>query len=152
MQDAQIREGRNVSNAPTRPNRLQIDPAGRRRMEAVPSVPAVGSTGRACWRAHSSGTLRDQGQGALRREAHAAQTPRGPYLHGHVRCLLYRPWRSVRRNKVKAYPPGCVIVLPGDTSHFHWAKSGEYITQVTAIGPLGLDYLNPDDDPRQKNR
>ena len=24
--------------------------------------------------------------------------------------------------KVKAYPPGCVVVLPGDTPHFHWAK------------------------------
>ena len=23
--------------------------------------------------------------------------------------------------KVKAYPPGCVVVLPGDTAHFHWA-------------------------------
>ena len=36
-------------------------------------------------------------------------------------------------DKVKAYPPGSVIVLPGDTRHFHWAKSGEYVTQVTAI-------------------
>ena len=51
-------------------------------------------------------------------------------------------------DKLQAYPPGAVIVLPGDTPHFHWAKSGEYITQVTAIGPLGLDYLNPKDDPR----
>jgi hypothetical protein len=51
--------------------------------------------------------------------------------------------------KVKAYPPGSVIVLPGDTYHFHWAKSGEYVTQVTAIGPLGLEYLDPHDDPRE---
>jgi quercetin dioxygenase-like cupin family protein len=51
-------------------------------------------------------------------------------------------------NKVEAYPPGSVIVLPGGTSHFHWAKSGEYVTQVTAIGPLGLEYLDPRDDPR----
>jgi len=51
-------------------------------------------------------------------------------------------------DKLQAYPPGAVIVLPGDTPHFHWAKSGEYITQVSAIGPLGLDYLNPKDDPR----
>jgi hypothetical protein len=51
-------------------------------------------------------------------------------------------------DKVKAYPPGSVIVLPGDMYHFHWAKSGEYITQVTAIGPLGLDYLDAKDDPR----
>jgi quercetin dioxygenase-like cupin family protein len=51
--------------------------------------------------------------------------------------------------KMVAYPPGSVIVLPGNTSHFHWAKSGEYVTQVTAIGPLGLEYLDPGDDPRE---
>ena len=49
---------------------------------------------------------------------------------------------------VNAYPPGSVLVLPGDTWHFHWAKSGEYITQVTALGPLGLEYANVEDDPR----
>jgi quercetin dioxygenase-like cupin family protein len=54
-------------------------------------------------------------------------------------------------DSVKAYPPGSVIVLPGNTSHFHWAKSGEYVTQVSAIGPLGLDYLNPADDPREQH-
>jgi quercetin dioxygenase-like cupin family protein len=53
-------------------------------------------------------------------------------------------------DKLQAYPPGAVIVLPGDTSHFHWAKDGEYITQVTAIGPLGLEYLNSKDDPRNQ--
>lgn len=53
-------------------------------------------------------------------------------------------------DKVKAYPPGSVIVLPGEMDHFHWAKSGEYITQVTAIGPLGLEYLHPKDDPRKR--
>ncbi len=50
-----------------------------------------------------------------------------------------------------AYPPGAVIVLPANTSHFHWAKSGEYVTQVTAIGPLGLEYLSAKDDPRNNN-
>ena len=55
-------------------------------------------------------------------------------------------------DKVKAYPPGSVIVLPGDTWHFHWAKSGEYVTQVTAIGPLGLEYRNEHDDPRRQAR
>jgi hypothetical protein len=30
------------------------------------------------------------------------------------------------------------IVLPGKTSHSPWAKSSDYITQRTAIGPLGL--------------
>ena len=53
-------------------------------------------------------------------------------------------------DKLQAYPNGSVIVLPGNTYHFHWAKSGEYITQVTAIGPLGLEYFNADEDPRTR--
>jgi hypothetical protein len=54
-------------------------------------------------------------------------------------------------DKLGAYPPGAVIVLPGYTSHFHWAKSGEYIAQVTAIGPLGFEYVNSKDDPRNED-
>jgi hypothetical protein len=52
--------------------------------------------------------------------------------------------------KLEAYPPGAVIVPPSGTPHFHWAKSGEYVTQVTAIGPISLEYLDPEDDPRNK--
>ena len=48
----------------------------------------------------------------------------------------------------QAYPLGSVTVLPGNPSHFHWARSGEYVAQVTAIGPLILQYLDPGDDPR----
>jgi quercetin dioxygenase-like cupin family protein len=53
-------------------------------------------------------------------------------------------------DKLEAFPPGAVVVLPGNTWHFHWAKSSEYITQITAIGPLGLEYHNSEDDPRNK--
>ena len=52
--------------------------------------------------------------------------------------------------ELQAYPPGAVIVLPGGTPHFHWARSGEYVTQVTATGPISLEYVDPDDDPRHK--
>ena len=55
-------------------------------------------------------------------------------------------------DQVRAFPPGSVIVLPGNTSHYHFAKSGEYVTQVTAIGPLGFEYLDPADDPRRQGR
>jgi quercetin dioxygenase-like cupin family protein len=54
-------------------------------------------------------------------------------------------------DKMKAYPPGAVVVLPGETWHFHWARSGEYVTQVTAVGPLGLEYHDPRDDPRPQS-
>ena len=54
--------------------------------------------------------------------------------------------------KLEAYPPGSVIVLPGGTAHFHWARSGEYITQVSGNGPLGIDYIDPKNDPRKDQR
>ena len=79
-------------------------------------------------------------------------------------------------DQLQAYPPGSIIILPGNTSHFHWAKSGEYITQViaqhpgsfrhrafldaaskpaahdvTATGPLGLEYIDANNDPRNQS-
>jgi len=53
--------------------------------------------------------------------------------------------RKPGAGKLQAYPPGAVIVLPAGTPHFHWARSGEYVSQVTAIGPISLE-----DDPRDK--
>ena len=51
-------------------------------------------------------------------------------------------------SKLAAYGPGSVVVLPSNTPHFHWARSGPYVTQVSGMGPLGLRYLGPNDDPR----
>jgi quercetin dioxygenase-like cupin family protein len=51
-------------------------------------------------------------------------------------------------SRLTAFAPGSVIVLPGGQAHFHWARSGEYVAQVTAIGPLGMAYVRAADDPR----
>ena len=88
-----------------------------------------------------------------------AKAPHGAKLmpHRHPEDRVYTVISGVfyiglgeqfEADKLQAYPPGSVIVLPGDTPHFHWAKSGEYITQITALGPLGLEYLDAKDDPR----
>jgi len=53
--------------------------------------------------------------------------------------------------RLTAYAPGSVVVLPGGQPHFHWAKSGEYVSQVTALGPLGMTYLDPANDPRSRS-
>jgi hypothetical protein len=50
---------------------------------------------------------------------------------------------------LEAYPTGAVVILPGNTPHFHWSKSSEYVTQVNAMGPLGVEYLSAKDDPRK---
>jgi quercetin dioxygenase-like cupin family protein len=51
-------------------------------------------------------------------------------------------------DKLQAYPPGAVVILPANTPHFHWAKSGDYMTQVAGNGPLGIQYVHEEDDPR----
>jgi len=55
-------------------------------------------------------------------------------------------------SKLIANAPGSVLVLPGGQPHFHWARSGEYVTQVSAIGPLGVAYIDPLNDPRNGTR
>jgi quercetin dioxygenase-like cupin family protein len=57
---------------------------------------------------------------------------------------------TLDEGRLWAYPPGAVIVLPGGTPHFHWAKSGTYVAQVYAVGPLVLEYTDPIDDPRNQ--
>jgi quercetin dioxygenase-like cupin family protein len=54
-------------------------------------------------------------------------------------------------SQLAAFAPGSIVVLPGNQPHFHWAKSGEYIAQITAIGPLGFDYIDPNNDPRNSH-
>jgi len=51
-------------------------------------------------------------------------------------------------DKLQAYAPGSVVILPANTPHFHWARSGDYLTQVAGNGPLGIQYVEPKDDPR----
>jgi len=46
-------------------------------------------------------------------------------------------------------PAGSFMVMPKDKHHFGWA-TGETIIQVYAIGPWGLTYVNPEDDPRNR--
>jgi quercetin dioxygenase-like cupin family protein len=40
-------------------------------------------------------------------------------------------------NQLKAYPAGTLYSEPAETPHYAWAKDGEVILQVTAIGPTG---------------
>jgi quercetin dioxygenase-like cupin family protein len=51
--------------------------------------------------------------------------------------------------KLKAFPSGSMFVVPANTSHFHWMRSGEAIVQVSGFGPSGIEYVDRDDDPRK---
>ena len=51
--------------------------------------------------------------------------------------------------RLSAHGPGSLLVLPSGQAHFLWAKSGEFIAQVSGAGPVALKYLNARDDPRR---
>lgn len=48
----------------------------------------------------------------------------------------------------KAMPVGTFGYWPAGMQHFAWVK-GETILQLHGIGPWGIQYVNPDDDPRK---
>jgi hypothetical protein len=46
-------------------------------------------------------------------------------------------------------PAGSFMVMPKGSPHFASAR-GETVVQVHAIGPWGLTYVDPKDDPRNR--
>jgi len=52
--------------------------------------------------------------------------------------------------KLKSLPPGAVFVLPANVRHFHAARSGPAIVQVSGTGPTATIYVDPAHDPRQR--
>jgi quercetin dioxygenase-like cupin family protein len=51
--------------------------------------------------------------------------------------------------KVKAMPAGSFIVIPTNSPHYFVTKD-ETVVQVHGIGPWGITFVNPADDPRQR--
>ena len=47
--------------------------------------------------------------------------------------------------------PGSVFVLPAGHPHYTWTEDAETILQVSFIGPGGVFFINPGDDPRNKD-
>ena len=52
-------------------------------------------------------------------------------------------------NTTKPMPPGSFIVIPRGAPHLYWTQ-GETIVQSNGIGPWGVTYVNPADDPRKR--
>jgi len=50
---------------------------------------------------------------------------------------------------VKELPAGSFVVMPTKQTHFAMTK-GETVVQLHGMGPWGITYVNPADDPRAK--
>ena len=45
--------------------------------------------------------------------------------------------------------PGSIAIMQPKTNHFAWTKE-ETVVQLNGVGPWGITYVNPKDDPRTK--
>jgi hypothetical protein len=51
--------------------------------------------------------------------------------------------------KTHAMAPGGIAIMPPKTHHFGWTAE-ETIVQLHGVGPWGVTYVDPADDPRKK--
>jgi quercetin dioxygenase-like cupin family protein len=56
------------------------------------------------------------------------------------------------RAATQPLPAGSFFALPPDTPHYVFIDQEETIIQISTIGPWGLTYVNPADDPRPKSQ
>ncbi|RKH57778.1 cupin domain-containing protein [Corallococcus llansteffanensis] len=50
-------------------------------------------------------------------------------------------------SKAQALPPGSFAVMPATLRHFAFTRQPTEV-QIHAVGPWGITYVNPEDDPR----
>jgi quercetin dioxygenase-like cupin family protein len=66
--------------------------------------------------------------------------------------LWYFGYGSVRSEAgLQALPPGSNYTEPAGTAHFAGTREQEAIVECTGVGPTGTTFVNPADDPRNKN-
>ena len=53
------------------------------------------------------------------------------------------------KGKTTALPPGSFARMTAGTHHFARAEK-ETVVQINSVGPWGITYINPGDDPRKK--
>jgi quercetin dioxygenase-like cupin family protein len=53
------------------------------------------------------------------------------------------------RDKAQPLPAGSFFALPPGTAHYAFIDE-DTVVQITTVGPWGLTYVNPADDPRQQ--
>ena len=55
------------------------------------------------------------------------------------------------QRKAQPLPAGSFFALPPETAHYVFIDD-ETVIQINTVGPWGLKYVNPEDDPRQKSQ
>jgi hypothetical protein len=61
--------------------------------------------------------------------------------------LMMGMGETFEREGAKPLGPNGFFVLPVGDNHYVWTH-GETVAQLHGVGPWGIDYVNPEDDPR----
>ena len=59
--------------------------------------------------------------------------------------------QTANPRKTQPLPAGSFFALPPGMAHYVFTDE-ETVVQISTVGPWGLDYINPKDDPRQKTQ
>ncbi|HEX6143118.1 MAG TPA: cupin domain-containing protein [Geminicoccaceae bacterium] len=59
--------------------------------------------------------------------------------------------KTADQGQARALPAGSFFALPPDMAHYVFIDE-ETIIQISTVGPWGLTYVNPEDDPRPKSQ
>ncbi|HEY3449113.1 MAG TPA: cupin domain-containing protein [Myxococcales bacterium] len=78
-----------------------------------------------------------------------------PHSHPHDEhltivsgALLMGDGRSADRKASRLMRAGSYVFLPMNQFHFAWAMEEDTVLQIHAVGPFGIIYAHPEDDPR----
>ena len=78
-----------------------------------------------------------------------------PHTHSYgevVTVLSGHYGNAMGDEKGEVLEPGSVFALPAGHVHHTWTENEEVTVQVNFIGPVGITFLNPADDPRKKTQ
>lgn len=64
-------------------------------------------------------------------------------------CLYMATGRSLDKSKGKKLTAGGFAVMQPKQPHFAWTAEEETVLQIHGMGPWGITYVNPADDPRR---
>jgi quercetin dioxygenase-like cupin family protein len=80
-----------------------------------------------------------------------------PHSHPHAEIVTvlsgsvgYGEGGKFDTSKGEIGKAGTFAVVPANQAHFVWTGDEEAVVQVQFVGPFGINYINPADDPRKK--
>ena len=82
-----------------------------------------------------------------------------PHIHSHDRfvTVISGTWytgtgEKFEPDKTEGLGPGGYMKHPAKAAHYDGAKKDEVIVQITGMGPVTTEYLNPADDAKKRDR